>query len=341
MTTLDQLAETPERRVLLACSDPDVDGIGELRVRLVLIGLKRLFDPEDAKLLEGTGDLDRRLRVAAVSETRVDQHGHLVAASFNGSGCERNVMVGVLTLDTPAELDRGKAKFAHLRDGLAHFGRRVRHQPRCVRAHLVALLAAKQLVDRLTEGLPLDVPERDIDAADGVQRDAATADVDQPAVHLLPEPLDVHRIFSDEQFPQAVGDGVGTGGVNNRLDRFRCRIDLTNAGNALVGVDKDDKIVLASVCDSLVQRRLSKDHRLDIRDLHESPPRKSDCSGQNSGPKARLSTIEQLSTIAKWLRQQCTAPSISTRQGSTLAVSNCRAQTIRAAGRTSSFRSSR
>ena len=58
---LDQLAEAPERRVLLAGRDADVDRVGELGVRLVLVGLERLLEPEDADLLELARDADRLL----------------------------------------------------------------------------------------------------------------------------------------------------------------------------------------------------------------------------------------------------------------------------------------
>ena len=73
VAALDQLAEAPERRVLLAGGDADVDRVGELGVGLVLVGLERLLEPEDAELLELARDADRRLRVVAVAEAGVDQ----------------------------------------------------------------------------------------------------------------------------------------------------------------------------------------------------------------------------------------------------------------------------
>ena len=70
MRAVDQLAEAPPRRVLLAGRDADVDGVGELGVRLVLVRLERLLEPVDAELLELARDLDRRLRVGDVAEAR-------------------------------------------------------------------------------------------------------------------------------------------------------------------------------------------------------------------------------------------------------------------------------
>src|SRR5204863_1247459 len=68
VATLDQPAEAPDRRVLLAGRDADLDGVGELGVGLVLVGLERLLEPEDPDPLQLARDVDRRLRVAAVTE---------------------------------------------------------------------------------------------------------------------------------------------------------------------------------------------------------------------------------------------------------------------------------
>ena len=59
VAALDQLAEAPAGRVLLAGRDPDVDRVRELGVGLVLVRLERLLEPEDAELLELARDPDR------------------------------------------------------------------------------------------------------------------------------------------------------------------------------------------------------------------------------------------------------------------------------------------
>ena len=110
VAALDQLAEAPERRVLLAGRDADVDRVGELGVGLVLVGQERLLEPEDAELLERARDADRRLRVVAVAEAGVDQDRHAVAgAGLDRGGGEREVVVGVGAERAPAELDGGEA----------------------------------------------------------------------------------------------------------------------------------------------------------------------------------------------------------------------------------------
>src|SRR3954452_25572736 len=103
VAALDQLAETPARRVLLAGGDADVDRVRELRVRLVLVGLERLLEPEDADLLELAGDVDRDLGVAAVTEPGVDEDLAVARSLLRGGG-ELHVVLRVLPERPPAEL---------------------------------------------------------------------------------------------------------------------------------------------------------------------------------------------------------------------------------------------
>ena len=155
---------------------------------------------------------------------------------------------------------------------------------------------AEQLADRLAERLPLDVPERDVDAADRVDRDSAAADEDDAAIHLVPEPLDVERILTDQQPAEAVRDRVRARSADERRDGLGRRVDFADAGDPLVGVDQDDEIVLAAVGDPLVHGRLPQDDGLDIGDLqaHSSARRRAT---SKKGPGARLSIIAKLSTI--------------------------------------------
>ena len=74
------------RRVLLAGGDADVDGVRELGVRLVLVGLERLLEPVDAELLELARDADRRLRVGDVAVPGVDQDVAVARGLLRGGG---------------------------------------------------------------------------------------------------------------------------------------------------------------------------------------------------------------------------------------------------------------
>ena len=177
---------------------------------------------------------------------------------------------------------------------------------------------AEQLADRLAGRLALDVPERDVDAADRVDGDPAAADVVDAAVHLVPEPFDVVRVLAEQELAQAVRDRVRAGGVDERRDGFWRRVDLADAGQPLVGVDQDDEVVLAAVGDAFVDGGLPQDDGLDIGDLQAVAP-----WTMPGGPKVRLSIITRLSTIlasgrlAEWDRCPRTTSARPSPRGST------------------------
>ena len=227
-------------------------------------------------------------------------------------------MLRILPERPPAELDGGEPLLAERRDGLGHLLGRVRHQPRRVGADALVADGAEQLADRLARRLALEVPERDVEAADRVDRDAAPADVVDAAVHLVPEPLDVVRVLAEQELAQAVRDRVRARGVDERGDGLGRRVDLADAGEPLVGVDQDDEVVLAAVGDALVDSGLPQDDGLDIGDLQAVAP-----WTMPGGPKVRLSIITRLSTIlasgrlAEWDRCPRTTSARPSPRGST------------------------
>ena len=62
---------------------------------------------------------------------------------------------------------------------------------------IIARHAAQNGVDRLVERLAFDVPQRQIERAEGVHL-LAPRRIEVGAVHILPEALDVLRILSDQ-----------------------------------------------------------------------------------------------------------------------------------------------
>ena len=101
-----------------------------------------------------------------------------------------------------------------------------------------------------------------------MHRDPAPAEVDEAAVHLVPQPLDVERVLADERVAQARRDGVGARRLDERLHELGRRVDLPDPRDPLVGRDADDEVVLAPVGDSVVHDRLAQDDGLDVGDLH-------------------------------------------------------------------------
>ena len=81
-----------------------------------------------------------------------------------------------------------------------------------VRAQLVVVHPAEQVVDRLVGCFANDVPQRHVDGADdgrGVQ--ARVAQVVARAVHAIPDQLDVHRVLTDHELPDELFDHADLG----------------------------------------------------------------------------------------------------------------------------------
>ncbi len=97
-----------------------------------------------------------------------------------------------------------------------------------VAAHLVAHLAAEQLVDRNVRGLAGDVPQGMLDGADrraiGLEA-AALADLQHAA-------LDIRRVFADERLAEV---------QDPRLEVGLGELHLTEAVDVLVRDDADDR----------------------------------------------------------------------------------------------------
>src|SRR5262249_2053799 len=122
-------------------------------------------------------------------------------------------------------------------------------------------IAAKQLMERQSGHLALQIPERDVDRRNGPSGEAAPANqLGNP--HCAPEALVVERILADELLFQSVDRRAGD-------PRRRAK---SNAGNALVGVKLHDAkpgvgVGMLAVADWLVARPPVARAR-DVGDLH-------------------------------------------------------------------------
>lgn len=63
--------------------------------------------------------------------------------------------------------------------------------------HVVSAATSEQLVDRHVEGLPLDIPQGDIDGGNR-RADDAVGGIESAPEHLLPEIFNSHGILADE-----------------------------------------------------------------------------------------------------------------------------------------------
>ena len=133
---------------------------------------------------------------------------------------------------SPADLESAEA----LRANAAQlFGQRARfaHQQRRVGPHAIAIASAEQPSDGLPGGFAENVPQGDIDAADGVRDGSAAAHPEGVGVQLLADPLRLQRILAAvERLEHAERSAhqlvVGEGG--------------SPPGDAFIGEDGDQRV---------------------------------------------------------------------------------------------------
>ena len=113
---------------------------------------------------------------------------------------------------------------------------------RAVGRNPVLRLAAEQFVDRHPERVADQVPQRQIDAADRVHRDAHAAVVHGGAPHDVPQPLDIERVFAEQQFRQVAfhHDAADRSAAAVALDAFVGR-DLHREPGTLPASGKNER----------------------------------------------------------------------------------------------------
>ena len=94
-------------------------------------------------------------------------------------------------------------------------------EPGGVGAHAVADRPAHEDVHRLPERPPHEVPERDVDAAQRLDREAPLAVIAQMIVEALPVPFDRERVLAGEKRRVRLDDAAV---------RPRRAVDLAEAG---------------------------------------------------------------------------------------------------------------
>ena len=201
-----QHLELPQVDGALAGGDGYAHLAGDFGHGIHVVGRHGILKDHRAVRLDGTAKRDRfRQSHAAVDfqhevEVRADgltADAHLLHFPLDPAGVEFALSVRG-TGGSVAEDLRGRK--AHLLQLLILF-----HQlltvfgdvhDRSVDTHLIAGLAAQQLVDRHTQSLALDVPQCDVDGRDRAHDDRA-AEINRPQ-EILVEVLDAEGVFANE-----------------------------------------------------------------------------------------------------------------------------------------------
>ena len=139
-------------------------------------------------------------------------------------------------------------------------------EPGRVGLYLVAHRPAEQAVHRHAEMLSLDVPQRDVDAAQALDDHALLPVIAQPRVDLAPEIFGAQRIGADQP---------GRDAVDHRGGHARGAVAFAPAGEARVGRDLDHhrgaRVVPGARIGEGLRQRGVQHMGADFGDLHGTP----------------------------------------------------------------------
>ena len=139
-------------------------------------------------------------------------------------------------------------------------------------ADRLSLRAAEQLVDRLSGRFADNIPEGDVDAAHGVDNDAAPPIINRVFIHALPERCDFEGVLPDEQFAEAARDTVRGRRLDDGFDDIGRGRDFAEADNPGIGVDADDQRVLRAISGVDIDVGQTEDDGFNIGDFHKFSP---------------------------------------------------------------------
>src|SRR5262245_16771747 len=227
----DRLAKTPAGELVLAAGDRHVERLRDLHVAVDVFRRYRLLEPFDVELLQAAAKPDGGRHAEAV--IGIDHELDVVADCL--AHREHALVVAPDGAEADLHLDRLEAVL-HVAlgflDGLRHQAVHVGEiEAGRVGMDLGAEGATDQLVDRLAARLADDVPQRDVDAADGRNRHAFRAVVLDPVVEVFPDHFRVERIAAEHarrelRIDEGLRDRGGT-------------VALAPAGDAVGGFDLD------------------------------------------------------------------------------------------------------
>ena len=197
---LQKLGEPPAGRVLLAAGNARLDGISQFAVAGEVVRPERLLYPVRAIFFKAAYLADGVVRIRP-AEPDIDHQLDVIPGGFTSGTHERHIEIGIAPEGSPAQLDRREATLdqtGHDRGGLL---RGLGHQGAGVGADGRPVGSTEQAMDRLFKGFPFDVPQRDVDTADGMNRWPLPPVVDRAAVELVPQPVDLQRVLPEQQVP--------------------------------------------------------------------------------------------------------------------------------------------
>ena len=239
----------------------DVHMVGHLLHHLGVQGHDGLFVVQDAQLLDHAAELDGRCRRGEGVHLHDDVHIGTdgVAHGFQAGIAQAQDVVRQQALEVtlvPVALFV-HGQHVHLDGVIAFADGDTRHVGILFRRHehglvgtaapaelelagvgpdAVTAFAAQQDIQGHVEGLALDVPHGDVEAAHGCGEDTAAALAPEGlAQHLFPDGFRIHGVHADQQGGQILGHADAAGGADAVGEAH-----FTEAADAFIRVDPDD-----------------------------------------------------------------------------------------------------
>src|SRR5439155_11955964 len=201
-----------------AAGDVDRRAVAQPDVAVHVARPQWLFEPANVELCKGLGAGQSGSRIPHAAG--VDQQRRAVADSFTRPANQFNVERLALSHWLPAELDRLVTGIDPTLPDFLGLLSVTTKQNRGIGFDAIVLFAAEQAMNGLFEVFAFEVPQRHVHRAHRADGDGGPPEVHRAAIHFLPEPLRLERIFADQNFAQTAGDVVAERRVDDGLDDF-------------------------------------------------------------------------------------------------------------------------
>src|SRR5262245_16531029 len=173
-------------------------------MRLDVFAEQRLFEPCYTKFAERRGGLDRRVDFITLIGIGHDRE---IFAQLSPDGADNRNVLREIEADLNFERVKSLLCQSH---GLLHDAlHSIRIERRGVNPHFLSTRSTEQLIDREPFYFSQNIPERDINAAQGYNADPARAQCANATTEIgfVPYLLDIARVHSDQQgFEDSVHD---------------------------------------------------------------------------------------------------------------------------------------
>ena len=184
----------------LPAGDRDRALTAQLAEILEGVGLQRLLEPADIIILQHLRRAQRPFQAMGpigIARPGIDEEPGIRPRRFARRAHDGLIQLAVAGAPegAPADLEGAKSLRPILGHGLAH-GLGTLHEQRAIGLHLAAVHAAEQPADGLARRLAQDIPEGDVDAADGVGQRAAAPHPEAVLMQGLRDALGLERILA-------------------------------------------------------------------------------------------------------------------------------------------------